>query len=43
MKRKEKGTAPVVNTSDRNMEDMFLNEMNENHKELIGAPSGGPD
>ena len=43
MKRKEKRTAPIVNTTDKNIEDMFLNEMSGNHKDLIGAPSGGPD
>ena len=32
-----------MNTTDKNMEEMFRNEMVENHKTLIGAPSGGPD
>lgn len=39
---KDKGTA-VVNTTDKNIEDLFMNEMNDNHKQFIGAPSGGPD
>ena len=33
----------MVNTTDKNIEDMFQNEMNSSYKDLIGAPSGGPD
>ena len=36
----DKNSLPVVNTTEKNIEEMFKNDMNENHKALIGAKNG---
>ena len=36
----DRNSYPVVNTTEKNIEEMFKNDMNENHKALIGAKNG---